>query len=494
MRNRVLQVALNHRLGLLSGACILAVFAAYVFFVSAGTWTSWPETNRYYDDLATALCAGHLYLDKQPPPALLDMAYPYAPGPRNNITGLREALIPFTDLTYFGGRFYLYWGPAPAAILCILKLAYAAPVSDRVLVFGFLAGLLLFTTGLSLELRRRCYPSVPIPLVLTGLVVAALAVPIPWMLAHGRIYDATIAAGQFFLVGGLYFAYTGIQHSPAPRGRLILAAAFWALAGASRTMILLPAGFLTLMLISWVATSGGKKPPAWNAVRGALVLALPLALTVIGLGWYNWARFGSVLETGLRYTLTYRDLNRFYDQAFSVNYLLPSLWVFLVHPFQTLSNFPYISATYGQSPLFLYLGPVRLYHAEAITGVLFSVPFAVLSTIAAVNTVRALLGRPNVPGISTSPAGRQLLWLIISLSGAAFLPFVALLLYFNVAMRFIAEFLPSLMLLAVLGLWQGYLMLEGKSIQRLAYVSSAVALSAVTVAISLLLTIAEYHT
>ncbi len=409
MRNPFLQWTSDHRFGLLIGLCILAILAVYVFFASAGTWTAWPETNRYYDDLASAFHAGHLYLDKQPPADLLALSYPYKPGARNQVPGLHDALIPFTDLSFYGGKFYLYWGPAPALLLSLVKVAFVAPVSDRVLVFGSLVGLLLFTLGLVLELRRRSYPSVPIALVLTGLGAAALAVPLPWMLSNGRIYDATIAAGQFFLVGGLYFAYAGIQRSPAARGRLMLAATFWALAGASRTMILLPAGFLTLMLLGWEATRGGNTGPSLKAVRGALILALPLTITALALGWYNWARFGSVLETGLRYTLTYRDLNRFYDEAFSVNYLLPSLWVFLVHPFQTLSSFPFISATYGASPSFLYLNPVTLYHAEAITGILFSVPFVLFSTISAVNTARALLGRPGVPGISPSDASRRTL-------------------------------------------------------------------------------------
>ncbi len=257
MRNRLLQLTPNYRFGLQIGLCILTILAAYVYFASLGTWTAWPETNRYYDDLASAFHAGHLYLDKQPPAALLALPYPYKPGARNQVPGLHDALIPFTDLSFYGGKFYLYWGPAPAFLLSVLKVFFSAPISDRVLVFGFLAGLLLFTVGLVLELRRRCYPSVPIALVLTGLAVAALAVPLPWMLSNGRIYDATIAAGQFFLVGGLYFSYKGIHSSPAARGTLMLAATSWALAGASRTMLLLPAGFLTLMLIGWEATHGG---------------------------------------------------------------------------------------------------------------------------------------------------------------------------------------------------------------------------------------------
>ena len=49
------------------------------------------------------------------------------------------------------------------------------------------------------------------------------------------------------------------------------------------------------------------------------------------------------------------------------------------------------------------------------------------------------------------------------------------------------------MLIAVLGLWQGYLLLQEKSIGRSLYVRSAIALGVVTVAISLLLTVAEFY-
>ncbi len=216
-------------------------------------------------------------------------------------------------------------------------------------------------------------------------------------------------------------------------------------------------------------------------------------LTLLALGWYNWARFGSVLETGLRYILNFRDLNRSIAEAFSIYHFLPSLWMFLFQPFQTLSSFPFIAATYGTSPSFLYLGPVNLYHAEAITGLLFSVPFGLFSAVAAANTLRALFGRRRLPGIYADDANRRLLWLSLGLAGAAVLPFLVVLFYYTVAIRFIAEFLPSLMLLAVLGLWQGYVLLEGKSARRLVYTSSAIVLGALTVAISLLLTIAEFY-
>ncbi len=483
-----------HGVSLLAGVIVLSALAVYVFFLSAGTWTKWPESTRYYDDLGAAFRAGRLDLNIQPSAALMVLPDPYEPSVRNSTPGVRAFVDRVWDLTFYHGKFYVYWGPGPAVLLAIVKLFYAGPIADQYLVFIFLAGLLAFSTLLILRLRRDAYADTPISLAVIGILFAALLCPIPWMLNRAAIYEATIAGGQFFLIGGLYFAYTGVTREPASLGRLLLAGIFWAFAASSRTLMLIPAAFLTFMMILWRATSGGRSKPALSGLPRHLILAVPLVLGTAAVAWYNWARFGSVFETGLRYTLTFENLDKFYSESFSAYYALPSLWMFLFNPFQIQAKFPFLVATFGRSPAFLYLNKPGLYHAEDITGLVLSATFILFSLVAIGGAVRMARDRYLRRRTGTEDCRSQrLLWISLSLAGSGLLTFAAIILYFNITMRFLAEFLPSLVPLAVLGTWQGYRQIERKGWQRQFYSGVVIAVGLISILVSLLLAFSESH-
>lgn len=487
-----LDAAWQHRVEFAAAVCVLVSLVVYVFIVSAGTWTNWPEVTRYYDRLGTAFRQGHLYLDVSPAAGLLAMQNPYDPEARASIPDVSAFVSNEWDLSLYGGRLYVYWGPAPAALLAILKFVYAGAVPDQVLVFLFLSGLLVFSMLLILRLKRRLYAETPDWLVMTGVLVAAFACPIPWMLNRAQIYEATIAGGQFFLMGGMYFALRGVEQRPAARSKLVIAGVFLALAAAARTLMLIPAAFLTLMIMLWVATEGGEERLRWNKTLRALMLALPLAVGMAVLGWYNWARFGSPFETGLRYTLTLQDLNRYYGDTFSASDIPPNLWAYLIHPFRLWHKFPFLLATVSRSPEWLNVKATDIYSTDEVTGLPFSVPFAALSILAIVEAIRSRRGKSNEGEAAEDVRGRRLLqWVTIGIAGSVVLTFGAILLYFNVTMRFLAEFVPALTVLSFLGACQGYQWLQSRLIGRRWYSVLVVALGLVSIAISLLLALSE---
>ena len=61
---------------MLSGLSVLAMLVTYVFLVSVGRWTYWPETSRYYDNLAAAFQRGQLNLDIEATPLSLPSQTP----------------------------------------------------------------------------------------------------------------------------------------------------------------------------------------------------------------------------------------------------------------------------------------------------------------------------------------------------------------------------------------------------------------------------------
>ena len=59
-----------------------------------------------------------------------------------------------------------------------------------------------------------------------------------------------------------------------------------------------------------------------NNLYDLAVLILPIAICGIGLAWYNWARFGSVFEFGLRYQLTSTDYLNSGNTLFSIGNII----------------------------------------------------------------------------------------------------------------------------------------------------------------------------
>ena len=100
---------------------------------------------------------------------------------------------------------------------------------------------------------------------------------------------------------------------------------------------------------------------------------------------------GSVFETGLRYTLTFHNLQKFYGETFSASYVLPTLWLYLVTGFDVVRKFPFLLVGYGHSPSLLFIGQSSIYHSEDVTSLILSAPIVSFSLISLRTTGSLLL-------------------------------------------------------------------------------------------------------
>jgi hypothetical protein len=469
---------------------ILAVLFSsivYTWYVSVGRWTDWPPTTNDYDQLATSFQHGKLWLEEQPSPALLALPDPY------DYTARKNANVAFPwDISLYQGKFTNYEGAMPAIILAAIKIVFPVSIGDQVLTFGFLAGMLIFNALLIIKLWQRFFLDTPKSLILMCILVADLVCPLPWMLGRAAVYEATITGGQFFLMGGLYFAYSALEKQSISNPKLLLAITLWACAALSRTIVIIPAAFLTFMVFVWIVKDSKRIEEIFKSIPKLIILGLPLVLGLTVQAWYDWARFGSILETGLHYSLTFINLNDSHTQAFSASYFLQNLWMYLFNLFQTRHVFPFIFPKVGHAPSLL--DNASHHHTEEITGLIFSAPFALFAVVPAWNSVH-LLSQNYLRKHATirNSENELLLWLSLSLIGASFLSFAAILFYFNMTMRFLAEFIPSLVILSSLGVWQGYYFLRHKSIARRLYIFCSISLGIISIMISLLLAMTGYY-
>jgi hypothetical protein len=435
-----------------------AILPIYVWFVSIGYWTSWRNETSYYDLLAAAFSHGRVALEIEPDPALLALEEPYEPANRKGIPVLWDA-------TFYKGKYHIYWGPAPALLLALVKPFYTGEIGDKVLTFAFLTGTFAWQALFLLDLWKRYFFNLQRWAVLMGVAFAGLVCPMPYILVEGRIYEASIISGQFFLTGGIYWLYAAF-HRPSWKP-LAAAGLFLALAAASRTTLVPSVAFLGVVVFVWAAQIRDGKTPARIAAFAAPLLAGALAY-----GWYNYARFDSFLEFGLRYQLTSYNFQKFLGESFSPSYIPPNLYKSLLNALETRKNFPYIFPTRWTGPSWLVEGRPRFYMplAEGITGILISSPFMLFAAFAGLDK------------------NKTLRWTVLSLAGASLTAFLTLQAFFFLAMRYLLDLIPALSMLAVLGFWQALAHSPNRSMQYAAALCGLV-LCAYSVLMSLLLSL-----
>lgn len=464
------------------GAAFVAV--VYVWFVSVGYWSFWPKSTHTYDLLATAFTHGLISLEEHPDPALLRLPDPYDPAAREGIQ------FPW-DASLYNGRFFLYWGPVPALILAGIKLFYPGEIADQYLVFSFVLGTFVFTVLLLLALWHRFFrEDIGGAAMLVSVVIAGLLGPATWLLNRPAGYEAAIAGGQFFFMAGVYFACTAAMYSSKSTWRLILAGASWALGVGSRAPTLIPISFLALAMISWLINQNLSRG---EFVKPMLGLLVPLALGAIALAWYNWIRFGSPTEFGLRYQLTIINFNQHYDQAFSIGYVRDNLRNYLANPVAISRIFPFLTAL---PPQFIPPGPARGMTAgeiEPITGLALSSPFLVLAAVPLVSLLAS--GRkPNAPVTAKTETqdARILGGISVCLLAGSALSLASLSLIFYPTMRYLEDFVPSTTVAAILGFWLGLRYVQAHAFWRVQYAIAALALALESILVSCLLAVTSY--
>jgi hypothetical protein len=357
-------------LHLLALSCVALLSAfAYLFVVSAGRFTDWPNyASTYFDMFAEGFRAGHLHLVQEPSPALLAKPKPLDPA---NVS------LWIWDASYYRGKFYLYWGPAPAVLLACVKSLFGvhSAVGDEVVSFLFFLGRAIFGLLLIDLLVRRLFPKTPVWLAVVGALVFTLGNPSPFNLARGGPYEVAIVSAQCFLVAGTYFGLRAVVGGPSSMVHSALASTLWALAIASRGS-LLPA--VALMCFVTLVALRCRAPDA-GVVRPLFALLLPSALLMACLALYNYARFNSFSEIGLRYQMTTRSFGA------DALYVPANIYSYALRPLFYDCNFPFVRAPWnvGLAGLAGWLAIVPGYViGEPLGGALNSCPYLLFAGFA----------------------------------------------------------------------------------------------------------------
>lgn len=385
-----------------------------------GFFTSFAYS--YYSQLAEAFGHGQLSLLTKPKPELLALPDPYVP----------ELSRPYRmhDASLYRGKYYLYFGPAPAMVLNLpMRLLTGYYPSDATALFLFLtAGLAAWLAIFYLAIRAWFPCLSPVWTLLGGLALGLCSTG-PFVLARPAVYEVCLACAYCFTALCFLCLMRALTSGPSSRN-LLLAGVALSLAIASRPPALLIAPILTAALL-WHFR---RERTRWrNQVRRLLPFAIPLAVSGALLAAYNYLRFGDPLQFGNAYQLAGISYRNF--AFFSAGRIPSGLYYYILSSHPTILEFPFLRT----APELLARMPHQLV-VEQVAGVLPIYPF-----LAALLALPALLWR----GASARPGLRLA---AIALMAAGVTELLLLCCFGGITMRYELEFMPSLAMVALLAI------------------------------------------
>jgi hypothetical protein len=405
----------------LTVALLIAVALVQVWIVTAGLH-NWPQGTDYISRQATAYLHGQTNLTTHPPRDLLALPNPFDPG--------KNFKMILYDVLLFDRKYYLYWGPTPAlltAAICLPLGVLTPDFGDEYVTFAFVLGTTILTAVLMLRIKMRWFSQLPPWTLAAPILSFGLSAPVLYALARPHVYEAMIAGGQFFLLAGFCLILRGIDdEEKASTMRLLAAGICWAISIGARVS-LLPGVAAAEAVVIWRMRRSGARL-AW------LSLTVPLIAAVILLGWYNFIRFGSITEFGLRWQLAGRDQHEAPFSAFFSLLHVPAnalRYVFVGPDWE--HGFPFIRA--GRRPAWSGMPfdwSDTLYY-DPLIGLLWAQPFLLFALAAR---------RANI-----SP---RIAVVIFATAAAAFLPDLV---FQWSAMRYLLDILPCCSILAAVGYW-----------------------------------------
>jgi tetratricopeptide (TPR) repeat protein len=414
----------------LLAAASAAVVGVYAYTAHSGflASASLNAADTCYNLLVQGFRVGQLNLKKDVPPGLAQLADPY-----DRTANTQYAVL---DLSYYKGKLYLYFGVTPAVVLFwpyVALTGHYLSQKDAALIFcviGFLA-----SVGLLCALWRRYFAEASIGVVAACVLALGLATGVPVILSRCDVYEVAISCGYALTMLALAAMWKAV-HEPERRGWWLAAASLaYALAVGARPSLLFGAAFLLVPVAqAWRERFSARLQHERRKVW-ALLLAATGPIIVIGLGLmlYNARRFDNPLEFGLRYQLS--GQRQVAQRFFSLDYLWFNFRVYFLEPARWGAHFPFVHKIAMPHP------PPGHGGEETPFGVLTNIPLVWLA-----------LAAPLAWQNRSRQAGTSLRWFMMAAAVLLGICTVTLGVFSGANLRYEVEFLPTLVLLAAIGI------------------------------------------
>jgi hypothetical protein len=377
-----------------------------------------PGDEDYYNFLVRGWRTGHLYMSKLPKPEMLSLSDPYDPA--------QNGPYRLADASYFKGHYYLYFGAAPAALIMWPYFALSGHELGTTTTIFYLTVLgFLLLCLLWLDIRRRFFAGSSLLVGVAGIFVLGFDTHVLALQRRPLIWELPISSAFAFSIGALFFVIRMIEKPSSLTS--FAAGACMGIAVASRPTYALAA--MAFIPPLWLLFKTSNARPKF-LLPGSLAFFVLIAL----LFSYNYIRFGSFFEFGQDYQLS--GIYESKAEHFRIRYLLHNIWVYCFALPSVSRSFPFLTAVIPPSGPPGYLSS----WSEAVSGVFVTFPYFFMALAVPLALLRR--GIDASLGVGVTLAAVSLFFL--GLFGVSIT-------YFLVTPRYMADFSPSLALLAAIG-------------------------------------------
>jgi 4-amino-4-deoxy-L-arabinose transferase-like glycosyltransferase len=416
-----LRLALATLIGLCLGLCM--VFYYWTAGAEQFTTTGSPS---YYNLLTDAVLHGQTSLLVKPKAQLLALPDPYDPR-WNSPYRLHDALL-------YKGKYYLYWGLSPVLLAYLpVRILTGDYLTDATACVVFASLGLLLYAFLIVGVREDHFPDASRWTTILLILLTAFATMIPFVLRRHLVYEVAITCGYFLTAAFFLAIYRGAFRGALKPGWLFASGTALGLVFLCRPNLTIC--ILTAVVVCFLYARRSSRPGI--SLHQLLGLAFgPLLVCIAAQAYYNFVRFGSPADFGLRYqvNMDYMPGYTFFSVARGLSsalYYLFSLPIFS-------PRFPFLTATPDG-----LIGPFRQvaqalqpyvpdFHVEQLVGFPVAVPLILVLVIAPFLRLRALR--------------RDLSWFLLSLLAAAIVQIAFICVALGPTTRYEVDFMPLLLL------------------------------------------------
>ena len=327
------------------------------------------EGDQITQELVLAFENCQVNLLDVPDEKLLEMENPYDTGSRyyKNIPALWDHLL-------YNGKYYSYYGIAPLIVFLPYHLitGYFFPTDIAVMIFSCIG-----TVFLALfydRLVKRWFGKIPTVMYISGIIIILASCGIWFSAGRPKFYECAISSGFACITAG---AYLLIKSEKVKLLNTTVSSLLFGLAVMCRPTLVLYALCACVYYITFLKKAERKIPYLISAF-------LPLVITGTVQMWYNYARFDSVFDFGIQYSLTVND---FTHTEFHVHQMLIGVYNFIFASPVFIPDYPFVKTPFSQ------LGINGYYFNDTgnTSGILFSSP----TVFAYIFSLKALKSLPD---------------------------------------------------------------------------------------------------
>jgi hypothetical protein len=298
--------------------------------------------DQLSQELVDAFENGRVNLLIEPSESLKNLKNPYDYSERKF-----ESANYLWDHVYYNGQYYSYYGIAPVIFLFLpyhlITGCYFSSIW-AVLIFGIIG--IIFLSKLYMLVIKKWFRNLQVNFILMGLIIFQLSSGVWFSIARPVFYEVAIASGFACLLIGAYLLLSAnvIGEGEISNKRLLFGTLFMALSVMCRPTLAVYC--IIALVFIWFGFKKLKSSADYTKSKMISYFLCALLPFVFFGGiqmLYNYARFDSPLEFGIKYSLT---INDFTQSEYHTHFVFVLAFAYLFAAPYFVPDFPFVSSTF----------------------------------------------------------------------------------------------------------------------------------------------------